>query len=139
MFKAIAIGLALIAGTNTLQLQHEESNFDFKVDFDLQNLTTDQKAADSYFRSVIPNLSGAVLAGGQQNGNYYNYQYMRQTTPLTLTQISANRIDSNANTFQLVETTQTVNGPVQGGSLTSVSKSYAIDGLAKALENLDWD
>lgn len=136
MFKAIAIGLALIAGTNTLGLQHEESKYSFKLDFDLQNLSADQKAADSFFRSVIPNLSGAAIAGGQQNGNYYNYQYIKQTTPLTLTQVSANKVD---NTFQLVETIQTVNGPVQGGSLTSVSKSYAIDNLAKALENLDWD
>jgi hypothetical protein len=48
-----------------------------KAGFDIQNLTSDQQAADSFFHSVIPNLSGSVLAGGQQNGNVFSYQYIK--------------------------------------------------------------
>lgn len=102
-------------------------------------MSAEQKAADSFFRSTIPNLSGAVLSGGKQDGKYYNYQYISQTAPLTITQVAANRVDNSNNQFQLVETTQSVSGPVQGGSLTSVTKSYGIESLSKALENLDWD
>jgi hypothetical protein len=107
--------------------------------FDLLNLSTDQKAADSFFRSVIPNLAGTVLSGGQQNGNFFNYQYIKQTTPLTITQVSANRYDQNQNLFQLAQTIQTINGPVNGGTLTSVLQSYSVNSFTDALANLHWN
>lgn len=136
MFKIIAVGLVLVAGITAIQ--HQESNILINIDFDIQNLSNNQKAADSFFRSTIPNLSGAVLSGGKQDGKYYNFQYISQTVPLTITQVIANKVDSD-NQFQLVEATQSINGPVQGGSLTSITKSYGIESLSKALENLDWD
>lgn len=56
-----------------------------------------------------------------------------------MTQVSADRVDETNNKFKLIDTIQSVSGPVQGGRLTSVAKSYAIESFEKALENLDWD
>jgi hypothetical protein len=102
-------------------------------------LTNDQRAADTFFRSAIPNLAGSVLAGGQVTGNLYNYQYIKQTTPLTITQVSANRYDTTNNLFQLAQTIQTINGPVNGGTLTSVLKSYSVNSFSDALSSLSWN
>lgn len=106
---------------------------------DIQNLNDAQKAADAFFRSKIPNLSSAALAAGEQNGKYFKYQYLSQNAPITMTQVAADRVDETNNKFKLIDTIQSVSGPVQGGRLTSVAKSYAIESFEKALENLDWD
>ena len=75
-----------------------ESNIGFNID----NLNNVQKAADTFIRSKVPNLSGATLASGQQNGNDFNYQYINQNIPITLTQAQANLVDSNKNIFKLI-------------------------------------
>ena len=97
-----------------------------------------QKLADSFFRSKIPNISGAQLVNGQQDGNNFKFQYLSQTTPVTITQVTADRVDEANNKFKLIETTQSLTGPVTGGRMTSVRKTYAIESLDKALENLSW-
>lgn len=105
---------------------------------DAQNLNTVQKAADTFFRNSVPNLNGAQLASGETNGNRYTYQYFSQNAPVTITQVAADR-DNEKNAFKLIQTYQTVSGPVQGGRLTSTTDVFGIENEAKAFENLDWD
>lgn len=97
-----------------------------------------QKLADSFFRSKIPNLSGAQLVSGDQNGNNFNFKYISQSTPITVTETIANRVDEANNKFKLQETTQSLSGPINGGRMTNIKKTYAIDNFDKALENLGW-
>lgn len=65
------------------------------------------------------------MANGQQDGKYFQYQYIASSAPLTLTEVSADRVDEQNNKFKLLEVTQSVSGPVEGGRLTSISKSYS--------------
>lgn len=44
-----------------------------------------------------------------------------------MTQVAADRVDETNNKFKLIESIQSISGPVQGGRLTSVSKAYAIE------------
>lgn len=104
----------------------------------LTGLSDAQKAADAFFRSKIPNLAGATLSNGEQDGKSFRFQYLNQNTPITLTQTSADLVDESKKLFKLIETTQSVTGPVQGGRMTQVTKSYAIESFDKALENLGW-
>lgn len=101
-------------------------------------MTDAQKAADTFFRSKIPNLSGATLSGGEQDGKTFRFQYINQNIPVTLSQMSADRVDETNNKFKLLEALQSVTGPVQGGRMTQVSKTYGIESFDKALENLGW-
>jgi hypothetical protein len=39
----------------------------------------------------------------------------------------------------LVQTYQSLSGPVEGGRLTKVTDVFGIESFEKALENLDWD
>lgn len=98
-----------------------------------------QKLADGFFRSKIPNLAGAQLVSGDQNGNYFDFQYVSQNTPITVTQVIANRVDEANNKFKLQETTQSLSGPINGGRMTNIKKTYAIENFGKALENLGWN
>lgn len=106
---------------------------------DVQNLNDVQRAADSFFRSQVPNLNGAALVSGETNGDRFTYQYLNQNAPVTITQVAGDRVDEDSNTFRLVQTYQSLSGPVEGGRLTKVTDVFGIESFEKALENLDWD
>ena len=102
-------------------------------------LTDIQTAANNFFKASIPNLSGATLVNGEQDGKTFRYQYLNNAAPITLTQTTADLVDEANKKFKLIETTQSVSGPTQTGRMTVVSKTYGIESFNKALENLGWN
>lgn len=44
-----------------------------------------QAAADKFFRRRVPDLKDNYLASGEQDEDYFKYQYMSQDAPFTLT------------------------------------------------------
>lgn len=108
-------------------------------DIDVNTLSNDQKGADTYFRQTIPNLGNSKLVKYYQDDNYFKYQYMGQTSPITMTQVSADRVSSDPLKFKLLETIQSFSGPLQNGRMTSSVKTYGIESFSDAKSNLDWD
>lgn len=78
------------------------------------------------------------MALWETNGNRYAFQNINQNTPFTLTQVTVDR-DDGKNTFNLLQTYQTVSGLVQEGRLISAADIFGIKNLAKAFKNVDWD
>jgi hypothetical protein len=101
-------------------------------------MTSDQEAVDSFFRSTVSNLEGSVLAGGQQNGNVFSYQYIKETTPVTVTVVSANKINSNSSQFQLSSIIQSINGSVNGrDSAISIVQSVVVGNIQTRIKNVN--
>ena len=44
----------------------------------MQELTDEQKEADSFFKRRIPSLADDALANGEQDGKYFRFQYVSQ-------------------------------------------------------------
>lgn len=91
---------------------HQDGNILLITAIDTTKLSDAQKAADAFFRQKVTNLKDATLTAGQQDGNNFKFQYLKQTAPLTITQVNADRYDESNNKFRLKQTLQTVSGPV---------------------------
>ena len=65
-------------------------------DIDINNLSEDQRYADAFFRRRVPSLAGDVLANGEQNGDYFRFQYVDGNAPLTITEVEADIVDDTS-------------------------------------------
>ena len=143
MFKALAVGLALLAGSEAIRMNHlKDGKNELNVDINPQQLTQEQQQADAFFRGKVPSLNGDVLSNGEQDGKYFKYQYVSNTAPFTITEAGADRISDGPNgevRFKLIETIRSSSGNVQNGRITSTKKAYEVSDFSAALDNLNWD
>ena len=151
MFKAIALGLAMLAGTQAIKMQHQDNgNLSTKLAINVQQLTDEQQEADNFFKRRIPSLENDALANGEQDGKYFRFQYVSQESPFTITEVEADRVEEDSSdheaeghvhktNFKLINTIRSSSGNVQNGRITSIKKAYEVDSFSDAMSNLDWD
>ena len=111
-------------------------------DVDVQKLSDIQKQAIDFIKDKVPSIKDAKLIQGVQDDKKFKFQFVGQDAPIKITEVVADRISDDEKAkdvkFKLGEVLQSFSTPVNGGRLTSITKSYGIQSFDKALENLDW-